>query len=32
MEDQVIVYYEKIQELPKDVRVWQIYDAMKARV
>ena len=32
MDDQAVAYYEKIQELPKDVRVWQIYEYMKLKL
>jgi len=32
MDDQAVAYYEKIMELPKDVRVWQIFDYMKLKL
>jgi len=32
MDDQAFAYYEKIMELPKDVRVWQIFDYMKLKL
>jgi len=32
MDDQTIAYYEKVMELPKEVRSWGIFEFMKAKL